>query len=159
VVPRPITTESRDTIELLAVLEGTAARFAAERGAAPSDLVALRATNETIKDLISVTDHDTFERYLHLDHAFHRRLLKAARSQILERAIEELVSLPHAGPDGSMIAEAGIPIPHEILIVTCWEHAGLVDAIKRREGSRAESLASQHARHTLGDLQVLGHAH
>ena len=148
--PRHTTTEIRDTIELIAVLEGTAARFAAERGAASDDLVALRATNGIIRDLVSVTDHDTLERYLHLDGAFHRQVLKMAQSQILERALEQLMSVPDARPNGSLIAEVEVPIPHDIVIVAYWEHAGLVDAIKRREGSRAESLASQHARQTLG---------
>ena len=40
----------RDAIELRGVLEGTAARFAAERGATARDLAALRATNETIRE-------------------------------------------------------------------------------------------------------------
>ena len=35
----------RDAIEVRGVLEGTAARFAAERGVAARDLAALRATN------------------------------------------------------------------------------------------------------------------
>ena len=84
----------RDAIELRGVLEGTAARFAAERGAPARDLRALRATNETIHKLVQRADYESFERYLHLNETFHARLLKMARSPLLERALEGIVSLP-----------------------------------------------------------------
>ena len=48
----------RDAIELRGVLEGTAARFAAERGVSARDLTALRATNETIKKLVRRADYE-----------------------------------------------------------------------------------------------------
>ncbi len=47
-----------DAIELRGVLEGTAARFAAERGAAPRDLRALRKVNDAIEELVHFTDYE-----------------------------------------------------------------------------------------------------
>lgn len=145
----------RDAIELRGVLEGTAARFAAERGVAARDLTALRATNETISKLVHRADYESFERYLHLNEAFHARLLKMARSPLLERALEGVVSLPFAGPSAFVLAEAELPASREILVIAYRHHAGLIEAIERRQGARAESLAREHARLALANLEIV----
>ncbi|MGZ4174698.1 MAG: GntR family transcriptional regulator [Solirubrobacteraceae bacterium] len=145
----------RDAIELRGVLEGTAARFAAERGATARDLAALRATNETIKTLVHRGDYESFERYLCLNETFHARLLKMARSPLLVRAIEGVVSLPFAGPSAFVLAEAELPASRDILVVAYRHHIGLVEAIERRQGERAESLAREHARLALANLEIV----
>jgi GntR family transcriptional regulator, vanillate catabolism transcriptional regulator len=145
----------RDAIELRGVLEGTAARFAAERGVPARDLAALRATNETIKKLVHRADYESFERYLHLNEAFHARLLKMARSPLLERALEGVVSLPFAGPSAFVMAEAELPASRDILVIGYRHHAGLIEAIERRQGARAESLAREHARLALANLEIV----
>jgi GntR family transcriptional regulator of vanillate catabolism len=145
----------RDAIELRGVLEGTAARFAAERGAAARDLAALRATNETIKTLVRRADYESFERYLTLNEAFHARLLKMARSPLLVRALAGIVSLPFAGPSAFVLAEAELPASRDILIIGYRHHHGLIEAIERRQGARAESLAREHARLALANLEIV----
>jgi GntR family transcriptional regulator of vanillate catabolism len=145
----------RDAVELRGVLEGTAARFAAERGASARDLAALRATNETIRTLVRRADYESFERYLHLNEAFHARLLKMARSPLLVRALEGIVSLPFAGPSAFVLAEAELPASRDILIIGYRHHAGLIEAIERRQGARAESLAREHARLALANLEIV----
>ncbi|MGA9860132.1 MAG: GntR family transcriptional regulator [Solirubrobacteraceae bacterium] len=145
----------RDAIELRGVLEGTAARFAAERGASARDLAALRATNETIKKLVRRADYESFERYLHLNEAFHARLLKMARSPLLIRAVEGVVSLPFAGPSAFVLAEAELPASRDILVVGYRHHVDLIEAIERRQGARAESLAREHARLALANLEIV----
>jgi GntR family transcriptional regulator of vanillate catabolism len=145
----------RDAIELRGVLEGTAARFAAERGASARDLSALRATNETIKKLVRRADYESFERYLHLNEAFHARLLKMARSPLLVRALAGIVSLPFAGPSAFVLAEAELPASRDILVIGYRHHMGLIEAIERRQGARAESLAREHARLALANLEIV----
>src|ERR1700744_2326185 len=66
----------RGAIELRGVLEGTAARFAAERGASRRDLRALRSINDAVEPLVRLADYESFERYVTLNGAFHTRLLK-----------------------------------------------------------------------------------
>jgi GntR family transcriptional regulator of vanillate catabolism len=145
----------RDAIELRGVLEGTAARFAAERGAPARDLRSLRATNDTIKTLVHRSDYESFERYLQLNERFHARLLKMARSPLLERALEGIVSLPFAGPSAFVLAEAELPASREILIIGHRHHDGLIEAIERRQGARAESLAREHARLAFTNLEIV----
>jgi GntR family transcriptional regulator, vanillate catabolism transcriptional regulator len=145
----------RDAIELRGVLEGTAARFAAERGASARDLAALRATNETIGALVHRSDYESFERYLHLNESFHARMLKMARSPLLVRSLEGIVSLPFAGPSALIFAQAELPASRDILVIAHRHHTGLIDAIERRQGARAESLAREHARLAVANLEIV----
>jgi GntR family transcriptional regulator, vanillate catabolism transcriptional regulator len=145
----------RDAIELRGVLEGTAARFAAERGAPARDLTALRATNQTIKALVQRTDYESFERYLALNEEFHARLMKMARSPLLARSLQGIASLPFAGPSAFILAEAELPASRDILIIAHRHHEDLIEAIERRQGARAESLAREHARLALSNLEIV----
>jgi GntR family transcriptional regulator of vanillate catabolism len=149
----------RDAVELRGVLEGTAARFAAERGAPARDLNALRATNATIQKLVHRADYESFERYLHLNETFHARMLKMARSPLLERALKGIVSLPFGGPSAFVLAEAELPASRDILIVAHRHHSALIEAIERRQGARAESLAREHARLALANLELVVDRH
>jgi GntR family transcriptional regulator, vanillate catabolism transcriptional regulator len=145
----------RDAVELRGVLEGTAARFAAERGAPARDLRALHAINETIAKLVHLADYESFERYLHLNETFHARVLKLARSSVLERALEGIVALPFAGPSAFVLAEAQLPASRHILIVAHRHHVALVEAIERRQSARAEAIAREHARLALTNLEIV----
>src|SRR6201994_4987011 len=107
----------RDAIELRGVLEGTAARFAAERGASRRDLRALRSINDAVEPLVRLADYESFERYVTLNGAFHTRLLKMANSPLLERTIEGVLSLPFASPSSLVLQHAQLPQSREILVV------------------------------------------
>ena len=144
-----------DAIELRGVLEGTAARFAAERGAPRRDLRALRAISNSIAALVPRADYESFERYVDLNERFHVRLLKIARSPLLDRAMEQILSLPFSGPSAFVLMEAVLPESREILIVAHHHHLGLIEAIERREGARAESLAREHARLAVANLEIV----
>ncbi len=145
----------RDAVELRGVLEGTAARFAAERGAAARDLRALRATNQTISKLVHRADYESFERYLHLNETFHARLMKMAHSSLLERALDSITSLPFAGPSAFVLAEAELPASRDILIIAHRHHEVLIEAIERRQSARAEAVAREHARLSLTNLEIV----
>jgi GntR family transcriptional regulator of vanillate catabolism len=145
----------RDAIELRGVLEGTAARFAAERGASRRDLRALRSINDSVEPLVRLADYESFERYVALNEVFHTRLLKIAGSPLLERTIEGVLSLPFASPSSLVLQHAQLPQSREILVVAHRQHVGMVEAIERREGARADSLAREHARIALTNLEIV----
>src|SRR6478609_3520626 len=73
-----------DAIEIRGVLEGTAARFAAERLAEPDELLPMSLEN--------------FVRYVEINDAFPAELWRLAKSPMLSRTIESLIALPFAGP-------------------------------------------------------------
>ena len=100
-------------------------------------------------------DYESFERYFDLNELFHARLMKMARSPLLERALEGIVSLPFAGPNSVVLAQAELPESRDILIIAHRHHAGLIDAIEDRQSARAESLAREHARISLTNLEIV----
>ena len=145
----------RDAIELRGVLEGTAARFAAERGASRADVRALSSINESVEPLVHLADYESFERYVAFNELFHARLIKMADSPVLERTLDGVLSLPFASPSALVLQHAQLGESREILIVAHRHHLGLVDAIVNREGARADSIAREHARLSLTNLEIV----
>ena len=82
-------------------------------------------------------------------------MLKMARSPLLVRSLEGIVSLPFAGPSALVFAQAELPASRDILVIAYRHHTGLIDAIERRQGARAESLAREHARLALANLEIV----
>jgi GntR family transcriptional regulator of vanillate catabolism len=144
-----------DAVELRGVLEGTAARFAAERGATRRDVRGLRTINDQIEPLVRREDYESFESYLDLNQRFHARLLQIARSPLLERALEGIVSLPFGGVNAMVLTEAELPESRQILVIAHRHHQGLIEAIEGRQSARAESLAREHARIALTNLEIV----
>jgi GntR family transcriptional regulator, vanillate catabolism transcriptional regulator len=145
----------RHAIEIRGVLEGTACRFAAERGASRRDLRALREINEAVAPLVHRADYESFERYVALNAAFHDRLVKMAHSPLLERTLSAVLSLPFATPSALVLQHAQLPESREILIVAHRQHLWLVEAIAAREGARADGVAREHARLSLTNLEIV----
>jgi GntR family transcriptional regulator of vanillate catabolism len=143
----------RDAIELRGVLEGTAARFAAERYEDPSELEPLRGACDAVAD-ISVLSMDSFARYMDHNEAFHAAILKLAKSKMLERLIMQANSLPFASPSAMVYPTSMLAAAQQAYTVAVEQHRSLVEAIEHREGSRAEHLAREHARIALRVLEL-----
>jgi GntR family transcriptional regulator, vanillate catabolism transcriptional regulator len=144
-----------DANELRGVLEGTAARFAAERGVTARQLRALRAINAQIEPLLHRTDYESFVSYVDLNEEFHAKLRRLARSPMLERALDGIISLPFASPSSFVLTEALLPESRTILVMAYGHHVGLIEAIERGQGSRAESIAREHARIAIRNLEYV----
>jgi GntR family transcriptional regulator of vanillate catabolism len=144
-----------DAIELRGVLEGTAARLAAERGAAPADLAELRAICDAIAEAVHRADYESFENFVDMNERFHAGILRMAASPMLERALEGIIALPFAGPSAFVMAQAVLPESREILMLAHRHHLGLIDAIERGQGARAEGLGREHALLARTNLEVV----
>ncbi|MDH6267406.1 GntR family transcriptional regulator of vanillate catabolism [Rhizobium sp. SG_E_25_P2] len=136
-----------DAIELRGVLEGTAARLAAERGAAPQAIVRISAIVDQL-DIVMQSEPQSmdFERYEALNGEFHRLLWRLAGSDVLQREIERMTSLPFASPNAFVNTDVDAPAFNRTLVVAQAQHRAIVSAIRLREGGRAEALAREHAR-------------
>jgi GntR family transcriptional regulator of vanillate catabolism len=148
-----------DAIELRGVLEGTAARFAAERGVSAREVRSLRGINEKIERLLTRTDYESFVLYMNFNDEFHSKVLQLARSPMTERALEGILSLPFASPSAFVLTEALLPESRTILVIGHSHHAALIEAIDRRQGARAESIAREHARIAVRNLEVVTRHH
>jgi GntR family transcriptional regulator of vanillate catabolism len=136
-----------DAIELRGVLEGTAARLAAERG---TDEAGLRALLRIVADLDAVTEPGAeamdFAAYAELNAAFHATLARLAGSDTIRREVERAAALPFASPSAFLDAQAALPGFRRSLVVAQAQHRGMAEAIAAREGARAEAIAREHAR-------------
>ena len=144
-----------DAIELRGVLEGTAARFAAERGMNRRELRALRDVCDQTDEFVHRADYESFEHYVGLNERFHSLLHTAARSPLLDRQLEGILSLPFASPSAFVLAEAELPESREILVIAQNHHLSVVEAIERREGTRAEGIMREHARLARTNLDIV----
>ncbi|UUX49241.1 GntR family transcriptional regulator [Nisaea acidiphila] len=144
-----------DAIELRGVLEGTAARLAAERGIAPSLSQALKKVLAEIDELLQASNYALdHERYLDCNAAFHDLIKEASGSSVIGREIDRLVSLPFASPNALLMVQRELPEFHASLQFAQAQHKALLEAIELREGTRAEALAREHARLARRNLEV-----
>lgn len=142
-----------DAIELRGILEGTAARRAAEEGADPAKLAGIRRTVSLLDGCFSGGGLPVdFERYAELNGLFHAQLAGLCESQIIRRELERVKSLPFASPSAFVMGGAGGTAVHASLVVAQQQHHALVEAIAAREGTRAEMIAREHARTARANL-------
>jgi GntR family transcriptional regulator, vanillate catabolism transcriptional regulator len=143
-----------DAIELRGVLEGTAARLAAERGADPLALARIRKTLENLDNCFGVTFNDVdLEGYTAHNAEFHDRLAGLAGSELLRREIERVTHLPFASPSAFLPDKAYVSTFRRSLAFHQDQHWAIVGAIEAREGARAEAIAREHARAARIDLE------
>jgi GntR family transcriptional regulator, vanillate catabolism transcriptional regulator len=136
--------EVQDAIELRGVLEGTAARFAAERLREDSELHTLRQCCAQMEALDGLT-LDTFATYMDLNESFHAGLVDLAKSEMVRRGIAQVNSLPFASASAMVFPTSILPNAGANLVIANDHHRSIVDAIAQRQGARAESIAREHA--------------
>jgi len=137
-----------DTIELRGVLEGTAARFAAERLESEEELAGMRESIQQTEALLREPRGgvETLGDYAMLNARFHADLIDLARSAMLRRSLEGVLTLPFASPNAFVAAEPESDEWREALVMSLWQHRAIVDAIANREGARAEAVTREHSR-------------
>lgn len=144
-----------DAIEIRGVIEGTAARMAAERGVAQDQLDRATCLLDQIDAAIAHQDGLDFDSYVTLNAEFHRMLSEFPRSPLVRREIERMSLLPLASPSSFLSEQSMIPDFLESLRHAQRQHRAIVEAITKREGARAEALAREHARLALINFNYL----
>ncbi|MBM3549123.1 MAG: GntR family transcriptional regulator [Alphaproteobacteria bacterium] len=137
-----------DSIEIRGVLEGLAARLAAERGVSLTAIAPLRRCLAELDEVVRQTGRsvEIFSDYVALNARFHAVLVGLADSRPLERQIERAVNLPFASPSAFVMVQSTMPEARTILTIAQDHHRCVLDAIEQREGARAESLMREHSR-------------
>jgi GntR family transcriptional regulator of vanillate catabolism len=145
-----------DAIELRGVLEGTAARLAAERGVEAKALAGITATLAELDQCFGSKPGDVdFETYSRLNAEFHHALAHLAGSKILARELERVMHLPFASPSAFLPDKVDLTNGRRSLEFAQAQHREIVAAIADREGTRAEALAREHARTARRDLEYV----
>jgi GntR family transcriptional regulator of vanillate catabolism len=109
-----------------------------------AEIATLRALGEEMERLDRLT-LDSFGHYMDLNEAFHAAISDLAKSAMLTRAIQHAVSLPFASPSAMVFPTSGLAHADAVLALAKEHHRSLVEAIGRRQGTRAENLAREHA--------------
>src|SRR6478672_7717096 len=141
-----------DAIEIRGVLEGTAARFAAERLESADELSALKLHCRQTEELLPMT-RDRFVRYIEINEAFHAGLWRLAKSPMLRASIERIVALPFAAPGALVFSWPAPGDGNTEALIAIEHHRAIVESIKQREGGRAEAIVREHARLTSRALK------
>ncbi len=140
-------TDISDSIELRGTLEGFAARLAAERGVNDTTLQAMQQCVEQIDDILAgALTEEKFSNYVEVNARFHRLLAGAAGSPLVEQQLEKIAALPFASASSFVMVQSIDPGGHEVLVVAQAQHRAVLEALRKREGSRAEALMREHAR-------------
>ena len=88
---------------------------------------------------------DSFADYMDANQAFHSAVLDLAKSAMLQRTLELTNSLPFASPSAMVFPTSVLPRSDETLAIAQEHHRAILEAISKRQGTRAESLAREHA--------------
>jgi GntR family transcriptional regulator of vanillate catabolism len=146
----------RDAIEIRGVLEGAAARQAAERFKTSEEITRLRACVGALDVLLreAPVDIEFFARYIDLNGQFHSMVLALAKSAMLSRSMEHVLTLPFASPNAFFLTETETPEGKEAILLSQAHHRAIASAIVDGEGARAEALAREHSRLARTNLEA-----
>lgn len=150
-----------EAIELRGTLEGLSARVAAERGVDPRALLDAETCLREIDDVLSgaALDDEAFLRYVTLNQRFHNLLGEMAGSAVIARELDRVVNLPFASPSGFVLQQANSSHARDMLVVAQDQHWQVLEAIRQREGSRAEAIMREHARIARRNLRDVMDGH
>jgi GntR family transcriptional regulator of vanillate catabolism len=145
-----------DALEMRGVLEGTAARLAAERLTDTAELTRIRGFQAQMDSLARSAGHNTMESfavYMNLNEDFHSELINLAKSPMLRRSVSHLTALPFASPSAMVFARSKLPNSAGMLTVGQEQHHSLLEALEKRQGTRAEALAREHVQLSRRNLE------
>lgn len=144
-----------DAIELRGVVEGTAARLAAERGISARQLEDARDILGRIDAALANPEGPDFDDYVAGNADFHDLLARLPASPVIRRETERIRNLPLASPSAFLQSQDLLPDFRASLTQAQAQHRAIIDAIANREGARAEALAREHARLARHNLDYL----
>lgn len=150
-----------DAIELRGTIEGLAARLAAERGVSAVLIAEARDCLERIDQVVAQREltEASFSTYVEQNGRLHDLLAEMAGSDVVQRQLERVKTLPFASPNGFVFATALSPRSRDALVVAQAQHRAVIDAIAGREGARAEALMREHARIARQNLREALQSH
>jgi GntR family transcriptional regulator of vanillate catabolism len=138
-----------DAIEVRGTLEGLAARFAAERGASPSMLAEMEKCVVELDHIVPRlgSSEASMADFIRVNDRFHDLLVACGKSPMIQRSLECVLNLPFAGRRAFVDAPADkLQELHKTLVAGQAQHHDILDAIRNREGTRAQALTLEHAR-------------
>jgi GntR family transcriptional regulator, vanillate catabolism transcriptional regulator len=148
--------EVYDAIDVRGLLEGAAARRAAQRRPSHAELGELRDCVGAMDAIVKRRglSAEQFSDFVRLNGRYHCLLLGLARSSVLTRAVERVAALPFASPSAFVVAQSALAEAHETLIISQEQHRGILEAVASGASARADRLAREHSHLAKRSLQA-----
>jgi GntR family transcriptional regulator, vanillate catabolism transcriptional regulator len=143
-----------DGLEVRGLLEGGAARLAAEHWTRESDLDPLRKAQSNIDEMGEPTA-DSFPAFLELNDIFHAEIVNLAKNDMLRKALDRLFSFPFTSPRALVTLHPKLHTAAQLYIISQEHHHRILEAIVNRQGARAESLAREHAQLSRRNFEIV----
>ena len=150
-------------IEIRGLLEGMAARKAAERVPANhlealAFLQPLFACLEAMDSAVAGLEEEpasSFQMYIEKNSEFHTVLLRMADSRVLTAEMGRVLALPFGAPSSAFVrTQADIPESRNILRIGQDQHHAIVEALSEKDSCRAEGLLREHSRLAGRNLEI-----
>lgn len=151
--------EVANAVDVRGVLEGMAARQAAERGMGPQTQAALTACIEEGQELLQQAQAAGHvidaARWVPMNARFHSALVQAAGNSTLTSALAHVSKTPMAGA-GALSLNGMLPLLEYAYILRAQsDHEDVLAALLAREGARAEALMREHAHRSRDNKREL----
>jgi GntR family transcriptional regulator of vanillate catabolism len=98
---------------------------------------------------------ESFPEFLKLNDAFHREIVQLARSPMLQQALERHFTRPFGSRTALVNAQPILTEPSNLYVISQEHHYRLIEAISRRQGARAESLAREHTQLSRRNFEIV----
>lgn len=139
-------------VEVRGVLEGLAARQAAERGlseAHQQDLITLLKEGDQILSVGELTEAH-LERYQQMNKRFHDIVIEAAHNPAIQAALSRNEHLPFASSSALAFDKKHMAREAKRFEFAHMQHHHVYHAMVNGLGTRAEGIMREHANATLG---------
>lgn len=135
-----------NAIDVRGVLEGLAARSVAERGVSPALAASLDACLREGDDLFGQRHLKPGDdlRYAQINGRFHALIVEASQNTAVQAALSLNEKIPFVSPFTIAFDEAARERQFLMLMYAHRQHHAIVDALKKGEGARVDSLMKEH---------------
>jgi GntR family transcriptional regulator of vanillate catabolism len=151
--------EVANAVDVRGVLEGMAARQAAEQGLSPetkNELQACISEGQQLLEKAQAAGHVIdAARWVPMNARFHNALVLAARNSTLASALAHVSKTPMAGA-GALSLNGMLPLLEYSFIQRAQsDHEDVLAALLAAEGTRAEALMREHAHRSRNNKREL----
>ncbi len=138
--------EVMDAIAVRGLLEGMAARLVAEHGLSrqlQNELQScLDAGDRLLRD--NPLTMESYALYATMNDRFHRLILEACGNRALQRSVAMNDKLPFAQASAMLPMQGEVGLDRDWMLYAHRQHHMLLEAVKKGESTRAQSLAMEH---------------
>lgn len=138
-------------LDVRGVLEGLAARQAAEKGMNKTIIDELQQSLDNLDDMFEQESFgiEEVERYHKVNVKFHEAILVASDNPAIKLALSKVESLPFASVQSLVFDTQQLNREKKRLYFAHLQHHAILIALKNRQSSRAEALMKEHANSPL----------